>query len=78
MFKLILKGYVLVFLFFFSYAASFSQASVVPVLGFFLLIFPAFLLCCAVLVSFVRSFPIPSFVKKPVKAAMTFVSEAVR
>lgn len=72
-----MTGYALVFLFFFSYAATFSHSSLVPVLGFFLLIYPTFLLCCAVLLSFFRSLPVPSFVKMPATVAMSFESRGV-
>ncbi|MFO1417893.1 MAG: hypothetical protein U1E83_04425 [Methylotetracoccus sp.] len=70
MLRLILTGYFLIFLCFLSYAATFSHESLVPVLGFYLLIYPTFLMCCAVVLSFFGALPAPSFARTPRRAVV--------
>ena len=71
-----MTSYVLIFLCFLSYAVLYSPGAVVPIVGFFVLICPAFLMCCALLLLFVRSLAIPSFLfSSTPKSSIFFRSE---
>lgn len=67
MFKYVLAAYALIFAVLLALALGFRPEAVVPILGFFLLIFPTFLLCCTVLLLLLRSLPLPRMGHLPIK-----------
>lgn len=70
MLKFFLTTYAMIFLLFLSYALSARPEAVVPIVGFFALIYPTFLLCCTVLLLLLRSLPLRSLGQRPVKLSI--------
>lgn len=67
MLKFFLAAYAMIFVVFVSVALWFRPEALVPILGFYLLIYPTFLLCCTVLLLLLRALPLAALAQLPVK-----------
>lgn len=70
MLKFFVTAYASIFVAFLSFALHARPEAVVPIAGFFLLIYPTFLLCCTVLLLLLRALPLPSLGQFPAKLSL--------